>query len=112
MEAQIFPREIIQHAVSRELEIVWEDGSNTRYSFGELRKHCRCADCASGKTPIMASGIDLLGIRQVGTYGMQMHFSDGHLRGIYPWSYLRESKHDPGDWEIRQDDSAKNYDPR
>lgn len=26
--------------------------------------------------------------REIGTYGVNIVFSDGHDRGIYPWSYL------------------------
>jgi DUF971 family protein len=38
--------------------------------------------CASG-----LAGIDAL---PIGRYAIQLHFSDGHDRGIYPWAYLRE----------------------
>ncbi|MCC7252191.1 gamma-butyrobetaine hydroxylase-like domain-containing protein [Hyphomicrobium sp.] len=27
-------------------------------------------------------------VRVIGTYGVNIAFSDGHDRGIYPWSYL------------------------
>ncbi|RUW64645.1 gamma-butyrobetaine hydroxylase-like domain-containing protein, partial [Mesorhizobium sp. M4B.F.Ca.ET.049.02.1.2] len=26
----------------------------------------------------------------IGSYAIRLVFSDGHDRGIYPWSYLRE----------------------
>ena len=29
-------------------------------------------------------------VRAVGNYALQLVFSDGHERGIFPWGYLRE----------------------
>jgi DUF971 family protein len=29
-------------------------------------------------------------MRPVGSYAVQLVFSDGHERGIFPWVYLRE----------------------
>jgi len=34
------------------------------------------------------SDIAIADVREVGTYGVNIVFSDGHDRGIYPWSYL------------------------
>jgi DUF971 family protein len=35
-------------------------------------------------------GLRITEIHPVGAYGVQLVFSDGHDRGIYPWTYLRE----------------------
>lgn len=58
-----------------------------------LRHRCNCADCRSG-LPVLAVGgaqdLAIVEIRPVGAYAIQLVFSDGHDRGIYPWRYLRE----------------------
>jgi DUF971 family protein len=59
----------------------------------QLRSHCRCAGCRADALRGVVSSprikIEVLAITPLG-YGLQMHFSDGHNRGIYPWRYLRE----------------------
>jgi DUF971 family protein len=56
-----------------------------------LRARCRCADCVAaarrGAPPPPAAA--LLDAIPVGHYAVQLRFSDGHERGIYPWDYLR-----------------------
>jgi prepilin-type processing-associated H-X9-DG protein len=34
-------------------------------------------------------------VREVGSYGVNIAFSDGHDRGIYPWSYLAQLSEKP-----------------
>lgn len=34
-------------------------------------------------------GLALTGVSPVSDYALNLHFSDGHERGIYPFSYLR-----------------------
>lgn len=70
------------------LQVRWPD-HDARLSAHLLRSHCRCTDCRRTEavnTPAAA----LTGIAPVGDYGVQLRFSDGHERGIYPWVYLRE----------------------
>lgn len=63
------------------------------FAGNELRSRCRCATCrANALRGIISSPsakIDVLAVTPLG-YGLQLHFSDGHNRGIYPWPYLRE----------------------
>lgn len=33
-------------------------------------------------------GLAITSVRGIGSYGLNVAFSDGHDRGIYPWSYL------------------------
>ncbi len=60
----------------------------------ELRAACRCAQCAAaalqGHPPQPVPGLRLTGVTPVGSYALQLQFSDGHDRGIYPWSLLCE----------------------
>jgi DUF971 family protein len=59
-----------------------------------LRARCRCSVCfhaaRSGGQLETGTDISILEVRQVGSTGLQAVFSDGHERGIYPWSYLYE----------------------
>jgi len=89
------PRSVVLHAVSRELEIGWEDGSISRYPYSWLRRHCRCAECTAARRtgnppPSSAAAVSITGCEPQGHYAIQLTFDDGHYRGIYPWAYLRE----------------------
>lgn len=94
-----WPSEILDHRASHALELAWPDGVRSRLSYRHLRSVCRCAECQSlrrkaGNIPATAPAIpdtlELLGITPVSDTGLQLHFSDGHERGIFPWAYLRE----------------------
>ncbi len=90
----------IKRGRSDELLIDWQDGHQSRYLLAELRDHCPCASC-SGEQILFrtvegapqdrsAPGRnDLTGIRQVGSYAIQLEWKDGHSTGIYAWEYLR-----------------------
>jgi len=88
-----FPQRISNDKRSRVLDIVWDDGSAQQLPHALLRARCKCTVCQSQrlratlKEPDPAVSIEEL--RQVGLYGLQLVFSDGHERGIYPWAYLR-----------------------
>jgi DUF971 family protein len=75
------------------LDVHWGE-EKFRLAATHLRNQCRCAACkqlALQGTPVVAgAGIQLTNASPVGSYAVQLHFSDGHERGIYPWSYLRE----------------------
>jgi DUF971 family protein len=64
-----------------------------------LRAHCRCATCLAaarrGEPPALDPGLTLADAIPVGHYAVQLRFSDGHERGIYPWDYL-QALADPG----------------
>lgn len=59
-----------------------------------LRRHCRCTGCRAlalrGGTVEVSDELLLLRAEFAGHYGLQLIFSDGHERGIYPWSYLHD----------------------
>jgi DUF971 family protein len=63
------------------------------FSAAQLRARCRCAGCRSaaraGRLPAVPGNIAIVAMASMG-YGVQLQFSDGHQRGIYPWIYLRE----------------------
>ena len=59
-----------------------------------LRARCRCAYCTQAAravaTPEDCSGVVLTEAHAMADAGLNLVFSDGHRRGIYPWAYLRE----------------------
>ena len=76
------------------LEVDWDDAPTSALSARRLRAACRCADCtrarADGRAPPIDDAIAVAGIEPIGGYAVNLRFSDGHARGIFPWSYLRE----------------------
>lgn len=56
-----------------------------------LRLACKCAHCTRARFdncfPERFPGIAITGIGDLG-YGLNISFSDGHNRGIYPKAYL------------------------
>ena len=56
-----------------------------------LRLSCKCAHCTrarfDGRFPDAFPGIAIIEIGDLG-YGLNISFSDGHNRGIYPKAYL------------------------
>lgn len=41
-----------------------------------------------GRHKAPPENLTIVSVREVGSYGINVVFSDGHDRGIYPWSYL------------------------
>jgi len=73
------------------LAVQWRDGE-TVISHARLRGACPCSRCRStrllGGIAMVDADVRVERIEPQG-YGVQLLFSDGHERGIYPWSYLR-----------------------
>ena len=91
----LFPLAITDHTSSGRLEIVWNDGSRSLLPHGLLRASCRCARCVNSwrqtnHQPEMSAPVHLAEINPIGQQGLNLVFSDGHGRGIFPWSYLHE----------------------
>jgi DUF971 family protein len=98
------PQQITNNRQQRVLNIIWDDGSTQQLPHATLRAQCKCTLCQSQRLlagagtdadadvpppPAPAADIRIEEIHPVGAYGMQLIFSDGHERGIYPWPYLR-----------------------
>ncbi|MGY4402151.1 gamma-butyrobetaine hydroxylase-like domain-containing protein [Bradyrhizobium sp. USDA 3315] len=62
-----------------------------RLAAEQLRLSCKCAHCTrarfDGRFPERFPGIAITEIGDLG-YGLNISFSDGHNRGIYPKIYL------------------------
>jgi DUF971 family protein len=86
--------------VGQELAIRWDDGSESYIPLEKLRRACPCAAC-KGETDIMGhlhrgppvalapNSFELRRIAQVGGYGIQPVWGDGHATGIYSFDHLR-----------------------
>jgi DUF971 family protein len=89
-----WPQQVLLHERSGALSLGWADASSALLSGHRLRAACRCAGCEQarrlGAAPAADAGVKLQRISPIGEFGLQLHFSDGHERGIYPWAYLRE----------------------
>lgn len=94
---------------SKGIKIDWKDGHTSDYSLGWLRDECPCAHCtgahgtqpartnyaagaaAPGTSPfqMFKPALRMLSVEPVGTYAIQIAWSDGHSSGIYSWDHLR-----------------------
>jgi DUF971 family protein len=85
------PRSVTLDA--KALTLHWSDGDGAILA-ATLRAACRCAPCQSrrlrGEPVEVGPTLTLVEALPVGHYAVQLRFSDGHDRGIYPWVYLRE----------------------
>jgi prepilin-type processing-associated H-X9-DG protein len=76
------------------LEIAWGDGNAAEVSAPRLRAACRCAWCTreriDGTFAASFEAITIDRLAPVGDYAINIAFSDGHARGIYPWAYLQK----------------------
>lgn len=74
-----------------DLTLKWSETEIQILSHQQLRGACPCAKCRAarirGYISLVNDDVKLLAINSMG-YGVQMVFSDGHDRGIYPWGYL------------------------
>lgn len=63
-----------------------------RLAAGMLRRSCRCAGCTQARaagTAVPPEGdIRITGAEAIGGYALNLAFSDGHDRGIFPFAYL------------------------
>lgn len=90
----------------RGLEIDWQDGHRSAWSFAWLREACPCATCIEERKKegrkageARPKGTELLPMYKaparpksasaVGRYALQFNWEDGHSGGIYSWEYLR-----------------------
>ena len=93
------PAEVVWHQASGVLQLGWADGQQARFSAPTLRSACKCAGCEKrrrdGHLPAAPADTALTGIHPIGEFGLQLVFSDGHDRGIYPWPYLHQLALEP-----------------
>jgi ATP-binding protein involved in chromosome partitioning len=89
----------VPYAITREdrgLLIEWDQaGHRALYPARALRLACGCAMCAEEMTgrPLLdpatiPADIRPVSVELVGTYGLRVHWSDGHSTGIYTFERL------------------------
>ncbi len=88
------------------LEIDWNDGHRSAWSFAWLRDACPCATCIEERKgdgrkagqpkpkpanllPMYVPPVKPDSAHAVGRYALQFNWNDGHSGGIYSWEYLR-----------------------
>ncbi|WP_322008920.1 DUF971 domain-containing protein [Paraburkholderia sp. J12] len=80
----------IQNAPGR-LTLVWPDGTIQRLAHADLRRACPCAGCRRLRltdAPVeVPADVEVNAVASMG-YGVQLVFSDGHDRGIFPWAWF------------------------
>jgi DUF971 family protein len=88
------PRSIDITENGRSLVIEWPSGRRDVLDARQLWRDC---PSAQGKvrrrnTPQLEadSGLRIVAVTAVGNYAINLVFSDGHDRGIYPWALLQE----------------------
>lgn len=95
MSSQEIPTGIELHQRSRELELVYADGSSYRLPCEYLRVYSPSAEVL-GHGPgqeVLQTGklnVNISAIKPVGNYALQLVFDDGHDTGLYSWTYLLE----------------------
>jgi DUF971 family protein len=74
------------------LDVITAQGDKIRLSAEGLRSACKCAHCSrariDGTFPERFDGIAVVQVAPIGDYAINLAFSDGHARGIYPWAHL------------------------
>ena len=77
------------------LQLMWPAQPTITVTAGALRTACKCAHCIraryDGRFPDRIDDDVLIAeVSPMGNFGVNIAFSDGHARGIYPWPYLAE----------------------
>jgi DUF971 family protein len=91
---------------SKGIKIDWRDGHHSDYPLGYLRDECPCASCTGshGTQPQKTSysqtqqgnpfqmykpALKMVDVHPVGSYAIQITWSDGHRSGIYSFEHFR-----------------------
>jgi DUF971 family protein len=86
--------EALQSADGRTLHVTLDTGVTFSLPAERLRAACHCAHCRraqiDGVFVAEFPSITIAHVAPIGHYAVNLEFSDGHARGIYPWPYLAE----------------------
>src|SRR3990172_13416029 len=95
------PTEIKLHQKSRVLEVSFADGKTFHLPCEFLRVYSPSAE-VRGHGPgqevlqVEKKHVEITKIEPVGSYAIQLTFSDGHDTGIYSWDLLYDYRSPPG----------------
>lgn len=99
------PSEVRVVQQGRVLQLVWPEQTPMSLTAATLRALCRCAECTSarrrGNAKPIDSSVTISDVQPIGAGALNLRFSDGHRRGIFPFAWL-VSLHD----EAMRDDIA------
>ena len=88
------PQQITLSRDRRRLRLVWRDGREDALNTQTLRGACRSSDALrariDGRQTNFSPELTIERVELVGAYALNLAFSDGENRGIYPWRFLRE----------------------
>ena len=89
------PQQIKLHRKSRELSLHYKDGREHRLPAEFLRVYSPSAEVRGhGRgQEVLQTGklnVEIIDVKAVGNYALQLVFDDGHDSGIYSWDYLEE----------------------
>jgi DUF971 family protein len=102
------PKSVKVHLTTGQgVDIEWNDGHRSHYSFIYLRDACPCAMCEdereksgrrrgdpvpvpAGSLPMFKAAAKPLAAEGVGKYAIKFSWNDNHDLGIYSWALLRE----------------------
>jgi DUF971 family protein len=102
IESSIFIR-IIRQKDHYWFTIEWSDGKVSDYHLSSLQRHCPCARCrderydraqsSAEERPPLDDNVTATRIVSVGNYALQIFFTKGCSKGIYPFRLLRQVHH-------------------
>ena len=88
------PRLVRLNGAAATLELEWASGCTKSVRYELLRARCMCSQCRRvrqrGQQIEVVDGIAVVEARPCGRNAVQLVFSDGHERGIFPFAYLSE----------------------
>jgi DUF971 family protein len=86
------PETVENHPARGVLALRWPDGRMAALTHARLRAACPCSGCRAQRRAGIEVEVDdavrLAAIEPVGAYALNLAFSDGHRRGIYPYEML------------------------
>lgn len=93
MEAMVAPT-VLEYEIAPDLaslSVTTSDRRQLSFKAETLRRACKCAHCTRARFddrfPQHFPGLAVIDVADLG-YGLNISFSDGHSRGIYPKTYL------------------------
>lgn len=88
------PREVRISSDGTSLTVTWSDGAQATLHAAFLRENSRSAGSSrlrlSGLNVPASRDLTIKTARAIGAYAINITFSDGYDRGIYPWVFLKE----------------------
>ena len=97
---QLIKPELRIDVPAKAIDFIWPD-YQVRFTYQRLREICPCAFCRSKRMKNQALvedesiqntyNVDVTELNHQG-YGVQICFSDGHDKGLYPWVYLKNAQ--------------------